>query len=200
LVCGPLTSPAHCGSTFLGAPPRGQTVARPHRSEDRDGALSGLWTALAFFSVLANLRAGSFLTVPLVAPQSAAGRFFAQTETAAGAAVDLALVCIFYNLLLRDLWNPHGLERIADTLMHDIVPPLVIAYAWWRARNEPVDLVQRLRWGIWPILYFAYALLRGAVTDAYPYPFIDIKALGVLPCSGTHRACSRFTQGWRGFC
>jgi hypothetical protein len=33
-------------------------------------------------------------------------------------------------------------------------------------------------WLLYPLLYFAYALLRGHVLAAYPYPFIDVDKLG----------------------
>jgi hypothetical protein len=31
---------------------------------------------------------------------------------------------------------------------------------------------------IWPSLYIAYTLAHGAVSDWYPYPFIDVVELG----------------------
>jgi hypothetical protein len=35
-----------------------------------------------------------------------------------------------------------------------------------------------LIWLIFPILYFLYILLRGAISNAYPYPFLDVGKLG----------------------
>ncbi|RON29211.1 Pr6Pr family membrane protein, partial [Pseudomonas brassicacearum] len=31
---------------------------------------------------------------------------------------------------------------------------------------------------MYPLVYFAYALLRGHLLAAYPYPFIDVSTLG----------------------
>lgn len=31
---------------------------------------------------------------------------------------------------------------------------------------------------IWPALWIAYTLIHGAITDWYPYPFIDVVANG----------------------
>ena len=33
-------------------------------------------------------------------------------------------------------------------------------------------------WVLYPVLYFAYILLRGHLLGAYPYPFIDVEKLG----------------------
>jgi hypothetical protein len=48
-----------------------------------------------------------------------------------------------------------------------------------------------LRWWVplaacaYPLAYFACALVRGAWLGSYPYPFIDVNALGV--CHGAAR-------------
>jgi hypothetical protein len=34
------------------------------------------------------------------------------------------------------------------------------------------------RWLVYPVAYLAYILVRGVVTGLYPYPFIDVGALG----------------------
>ena len=36
----------------------------------------------------------------------------------------------------------------------------------------------RLAWSLYPLAYFGYALLRGEWIGFYPYPFIDVTALG----------------------
>ena len=33
---------------------------------------------------------------------------------------------------------------------------------------------------IYPLVYFAYTLLRGHLLAVYPYPFIDVQKLGYL--------------------
>jgi hypothetical protein len=33
-------------------------------------------------------------------------------------------------------------------------------------------------WSLYPLLYFAYAMIRGAWIGAYPYRFIDVSVLG----------------------
>lgn len=142
------------------------------------GTFDGVWTYFAFFTVLTNVLVAAQLTAPLVAPHSAAGKFFARGDTLAGVAVNIALICITYNLLLRDAFDPTSLERVSDELLHDFIPPLFVAHAWMKANGNPVAMAPRLRWAVWPVLYFCYVLVRGAATGSYPYPFLDVSEHG----------------------
>ncbi len=143
------------------------------------GVVHGLWMYFAFFTILTNLLAALVLSLPAVAPDSALGRFCSRPATIAGAAANIALVGIAYNLLLRDLWHPRGLQLLADVLLHDVVPLAVVAWAWLGARQGcSATLAERLRWSLWPIAYFVYAMARGAATGFYAYPFFNVGHLG----------------------
>ena len=142
------------------------------------GAVHGVWMYFAFFTVLTNLIVGVVLSAPLIAPASALDRFCARAATLAGVAVNIALVGIIYNLLLRHSWNPQGLQLLGDILLHDAVPIAFVAYAWWYGGSARASLLDRLWWVLWPLAYFVYAMLRGAATGFYPYPFIDVDRLG----------------------
>lgn len=138
----------------------------------------GVWMYFAFFSVITNLLVAMVLTLPLIRPQSAVGRFFARSHVLTTVATSIVLVCIAYNLLLRQLWNPHGAQLVAEVIMHDVMPVLFLIYWWLRVPRGSV------RWGdlapmsVYPIAYFGYAMLRGAVFGFYPYPFINVAQLG----------------------
>jgi hypothetical protein len=47
-------------------------------------------------------------------------------------------------------------------------------------RGKTLRYAQIAYWAIYPGLYFVYALLRGALSGFYAYPFIDVAALGYL--------------------
>ena len=149
-----------------------------HHSLRKGGsALYGVWMYLAFFTILTNLIVASVLSVQAIAAESRAGRFCSRASTIAGVACNIALVSIGYNLLLRDSGHPHGLHLVADVLLHDIVPPLFVIYAHLFARDGG-SLRGRLQWAAWPIVYFAYVLVRGFATGFYPYPFLNVASLG----------------------
>lgn len=56
---------------------------------------------------------------------------------------------------------------------------------WWAAFAPKVGLVGRdaVTWLVWPMGYTAYALARGLASGFYPYPFLDVSALGILQVS-----------------
>jgi hypothetical protein len=142
-----------------------------------DSALHGVWIYLAFFTILTNLLVAIVLSVPVIAPGSAIGRSCLRPATIAGVAANIMLVCIGYNLLLRQTWHPHGAQLVADILMHDVIPLLFVAYAWL-VGSDPGSFGGRMRWAAWPIAYFAYMLARGLANGFYPYPFMNVTSLG----------------------
>ena len=142
------------------------------------GALHGLWMYLAFFTVLTNLLVAVTLSAPLLAPRSYWGAMSARPETINGVSVNILLVGIAYNVLLRNTWSPQGAQWLVDELLHDVIPLLFAGYAWVLSQERLGAFVPRLAWALWPIAFFAYALVRGAVSGFYPYPFINVTHLG----------------------
>ncbi len=94
------------------------------------------------------------------------------------AATSIALVALAYHFLLSHVWNPQGLQWLADLLLHYLTPALYCAYWLFVAPKRSLAWWSPLAWSVYPLLYFAYVLLRGAVLGSYPYYFIDASALG----------------------
>jgi len=131
----------------------------------------------SYFTVLTNLLVAFVLTVWLRSSPAGKMRLVAvQSATA----VYIALVGIVYAAVLRRLWNPTGLQAVADVLLHDVVPASYIVY--WLAFVEKGTLRLSMvgRWLAYPLLFLAYSLGRGAVTGWYPYPFFDATHLGYV--------------------
>lgn len=140
--------------------------------------LGGLVSFFSFFTVLTNLLVAVVLTWELTPRPSPARRFFLRPSVRSGIAVSIALVSLAYNLLLRPLWQPEGWQFVADELLHDVVPSLYVLY-WWRGVPKGALRLGHIGlWMIYPLVYFAYVLLRGDLLAAYPYPFIDVAKLG----------------------
>lgn len=138
----------------------------------------GLIAYLGYFTVLTNLLVAVSLSWPLLGPHTRPGRWFRRPGVATAVAVSIAMVGLAYHLLLRHMWNPQGLQWVADASLH-YATPLLCALHWWVA-VPPARMAwwAPLRWASWPVAYLAYALLRGAWLQSYPYPFIDVTALG----------------------
>ncbi|MEP6483533.1 MAG: Pr6Pr family membrane protein [Rudaea sp.] len=142
------------------------------------GWLFGVSMYVAFFTVTTNFLVALAVTVPLIAPRSAAARFFASAQAITGVAASIVMVCVIYNTLLAHIWNPRGLGRLADLLLHDVVPTLFVAYWWIVVPKRSIPWRAAALWGIYPIVYFVYAMTRGLITGFYPYPFINLASIG----------------------
>ena len=132
-----------------------------------------LWHLAGFFTVLTNLLVAlHFFAI-------AAG-WRVPGARVAGLVLWIGLVGIVYHLLLAQLWSPEGLAWWADQGLHTLVPVLVAI--WWVAFVPSWSPSWRviLVWQGWPLAYVVYAILRGALTGFWPYPFLDPDLNGAL--------------------
>lgn len=90
----------------------------------------------------------------------------------------IVTVGLIYNTILAEIWNPQGLGWWADLGLHTAVPLLCVVWWFVFAPKSPLTLWHPLRWAVLPLVYCVYALLRGQMTGAYAYPFIDLTVLG----------------------
>ncbi|MEB0044978.1 MULTISPECIES: Pr6Pr family membrane protein [unclassified Pseudomonas] len=140
--------------------------------------LGGLVSFFSYFTVLTNTLVAVVLTCELTTRDSASRRWFLQPWVSSAIAVSIAVVGLAYSLLLRHLWHPQGWQFVADELLHDVMPLLFLAYWWLCVPKGTLRLRHIALWVIYPLVYFAYALLRGHLLSAYAYPFIDVGTLG----------------------
>jgi len=134
---------------------------------------------LSFFTILTNLLVAVGLSFRFLFSESRLGRFFLRPAAQSATAVYIAVVGIIYALLLRHLWNPQGAQKLADVLLHDVVP---VTYGlFWLVFVPKTTLRWRdsIQWLAYPVLYMAYTLVHGALSGWYPYYFIDVRAIGL---------------------
>jgi hypothetical protein len=114
----------------------------------------------------------------VISPHSRWGVFFLISSSQAAIAVYIFVVGLVYNLILRKLWAPQGLQLIVDNILHSGVPLIYVLY--WIAFVPKKDLrwMDAVRWLYYPALYFLWVIILGALTRFYPYPFIDVNVLG----------------------
>jgi len=140
--------------------------------------LGGVVSFFSYFTVITNTLVAVVLTCAVTDRESAARRWFLQPWVSSGIAVSIAVVGLAYSILLRHLWHPQGWQFIADELLHDVMPLLFLAYWWLCVPKGTLRMKHLPLWLIYPLVYFAYALLRGHLLGAYAYPFIDVALLG----------------------
>ena len=140
--------------------------------------VGGLVSYFSYFTILTNTLAAIVLTYAADTRPSSGRAFFLQPWVASGIAVSIIVVGAAYSLLLRQLWQPEGLQWLANEVLHDVMPVL---YALYWLFYVPKGVLRWSHVGLWilyPLVYFAYILLRGHLLGVYPYPFVDVEKLG----------------------
>jgi hypothetical protein len=146
--------------------------------ENGKGIVGGVVSYFGYFTILTNFLVCISLTMTLVAPASSPGRYFARSDVTAGVATSILFVGLAYHLLLRNVWNPQGLNLIANDLLHYVTPILFLAYWWFYSPKGALRWIYPVIWGLYPTVYLLYVLIRGTIIGNYPYGFIDPHAIG----------------------
>ena len=134
---------------------------------------ASVWILLRFFTIVANL-----LVALVFAGVAAEVPRFGSPRVLSGITLIILLVAIVYQVLLRGTLQQNGTEKLADLFLHTIVPILVLLSWAVYAPKGALRYGDPLIWATIPILYLAYALLRGALDGLYPYPFLDVGRIG----------------------
>ncbi len=133
----------------------------------------------SFFTILTNLLVAICCTNIVFAPQKKSGIFFLKPQTLTAITVYILIVGIIYNIILRFLWQPVGLQKIVDELLHSVIPVLFLLYWWFAVNKRDLKWKQIISWLIYPLVYLIYILIRGNFSGFYPYPFVNVKQLGM---------------------
>ncbi len=91
----------------------------------------------------------------------------------------IMITFIVYNTLLGDMSSP-DYYQIPNLLKHVLIPILMLVdYLVFTPKNKVMfkDTYQALAF---PVLYFIYAMIRGAFTHEYPYFFVDPTDIGYI--------------------
>jgi hypothetical protein len=131
-----------------------------------------------FFTILTNILVAASLTMVYLKGISENGHFLTRPKTLTATAVYITIVGLVYNVILRFQWAPEGLAKIADELLHSLMPVLFIFFWIKFVPKQNIQWKNILPWLIYPLLYLIYSLVRGSFAQWYPYPFVDVTALG----------------------
>lgn len=132
-----------------------------------------LWMLMRYFTITTNLLVAIVFTG--IALRRAA---FESSRLLGGTLLNILLVAIVYALLLRGLHHPKGDSDLANTLMHQATPAMVTVFWFAFVRKGMFRWRDPLLWALYPLVYFLYALVRGAIEGRYPYPFINVVQIG----------------------
>lgn len=128
----------------------------------------------SFMTILTNILVALTYILPLLSPTSKAGKFFAKPNTQSAILVYIMVVCLGYHFLLANVWKPEGLQYWVDKSLHYLVPLLYLLFYLFFVVKGTLVFNNVFKWLIYPTVYLIYAMVRGAVTGDYPYPFLNL--------------------------
>jgi hypothetical protein len=131
-----------------------------------------------FYTILTNILIAVCCTVLLLKPDAGLGKFFSKTTTLTAITVNIIIVGATYNAILRWLWKPQGLQYVVDELLHLIIPLAFVVFWLIFVPRGGLKWNSIFLWTIYPLVYLAVILIRGAFSGYYPYPFVDVVKLG----------------------
>ena len=131
----------------------------------------------SFFTILTNILVAVCFTA-IAFSSAASTSFFTKPATLAAVTVYIFVVGLVYNVVLRFLWKPEGLQRIVDEALHSFTPLWFLLF--WIAFVPKSNLQWKMvpAWLIYPLVYLILILLRGSFSSFYPYPFVNVTELG----------------------
>lgn len=133
---------------------------------------------LGYMTIWTNILVTLYFLLALLAPDSRPGVFFKRPAVQGGLFIYIFIVAVVYHFVLAKIWSPTGLHYVADLLLHYLMPLIYMLYWIFFAGKGKLMLKNSVLWLVYPLVYAAYALLRGAIIHDYPYPFIDAAELG----------------------
>lgn len=143
--------------------------------EDPPNLAERLLHFVSYFTVQANVAV--FLAVlPLVRdPQHDGGSW---RVLRLSSLIGIVITGLVHWFLLRPLLDLSGWSYATDKLLHVVVP--VLALVGWLAFGPRPRITGRVVGLalIWPVAWLVYTLILGALTNWYPYPFVDVGQVG----------------------
>jgi len=132
----------------------------------------------SYFTILSNLIVVISLTNSVLFPRSFPGIFFSSPVVQTSANLYILIVGIVYSIALRNVWNPKGLQKIADLLLHDVIPVLYFIFWVLFVPKKTLQWKHAFSWLGFPLVYLFYTLIRGTVTGWFPYFFLNVSEYG----------------------
>ncbi len=131
---------------------------------------------LSFFTIQSNLLCG-IVSAQLSVRPDRDGRAWRAVRLAA--LYGITVTGIVYSTVLAAIHEPHGAaETGVNVIVHYVVPIMMVA-GWLAFGPRPRIDMRTVLWSLlFPVVWFAYTLVRGAIWKWYPYPFLDVPAHG----------------------
>ena len=138
-----------------------------------------LFVYLGYFTVWANVLIALAFTAPLLNPDKKLADFFMRPAVRAALATYILMVSVVYHMLIVPYWNPQGFTWVTATGLNTVMPILYIIDWLFFAEKRPIFYKHLPYWLIFPAVYGVTSIIRGLLTNVYPYPFLNVAELGI---------------------
>lgn len=132
----------------------------------------------SLFTNQSNLIAGAVLVLGAVLPVLIVRSH--GWEMVRGAAVMFMVTTgVVYATLLGGLFNPFADDQTwMNSVLHQVTPIVMVVDLLLQPPATRITFRQALVWTVYPLLYLAYSLVRGAIVGWYPYAFLNPHEVG----------------------
>ncbi len=133
----------------------------------------------SYFTMQSNLLLAMTLLCAQIAPLSSIGKWASKPSVRSALLLYVGIAGIVYFLMLRDVWHPRGWQLFGDQILHYCVPLLYAADWIFLSERGRLSWRDVLWWLAFPAAYSAYTLAHGYISRFYPYPFLDVRDIGL---------------------
>ena len=132
----------------------------------------------SFFTILTNILVALYFTSRISILKNTSLSKLSNSGNLTALTAFILVVGLIYQIILRGTWQPTGLQRIIDELLHSVIPFFVFLY-WLKFSNKTDLIFNNIKIWLWyPIGYFLYIIIRGYFSGFYPYPFVNVIEIG----------------------
>lgn len=139
------------------------------------GSIANLFS---YFTILCNLLVALSLSFSIFLPKTKIGIYFSSISVQTAIALYIFIVALVYNSVLRGLLLLEGWQILVDNMLHVVIPILYLLYWFFFVPKAYLNWKNGMYWTLFPFLYLIYSLIRGAIVQWYPYPFLNAAKYG----------------------
>jgi len=132
----------------------------------------------SFFTILTNILVALFFTVTAFQVKKFPYKLLSTSGAITAVTAFILIVGLVYQIALRSIWEPTGLQFIVDELLHTIIPLFMLIYWFFNVTKDDLQLRTVFKWLVYPVTYIIFIIVRGYLSGYYPYPFLNIKEIG----------------------
>lgn len=132
----------------------------------------------SYFTILTNILVALYFTASALKLKTTPFKWLSSKGALTAITTFILIVGLVYQIALRNTWQPTGLQRVVDELLHTVIPIYVFIYLCFNVNKNDLHLKSILGWLLYPTIYILFILIRGNFYGYYPYPFLNVVEIG----------------------